>query len=379
VRAGIKLALIGGATVAVLMGMAGPATADPASTPAGTDYTTTGSDTLQGVEGLGNPPPAGTFQNDYNAQSPAPAHSFWSFDATGGGNVTLKSGCTAITRPNGSGAGISTLGANATDGSGHYCANLARASRDLKTGDPTGLSSYKLAHDAVSWSAVSGGNAPANLTGAQLAHIFLCTAGYTTWNGTGLGNGTGSSDTIVPVLPQSQSGTRAFFLQALNGALSLGGSLVPGSCVNTTEAPEENEGTDAIFNNGVTGVNSNDVVFPYSAAVFAAQADNGHSTTTQQPDNLTIRNLDSNANGPIVVKGANHVANANFSSSFVRFVYTIVRTAAVGSSTTDDGNVYADLVNSKTGWFCSAAAQADQASYGFATLGAFCGTFGSST
>lgn len=354
-----KLALVAGSAAAVLAAMAGPAIAEPPPTPSATTYVAAGSDTLQAVEDQ--------FQTDY-VHTP----NFVSYDATGTASITAKPTCTSITRPNGSGGGITNLGLNAkTTAGANYCINVARSSRSTQAGDPAGLSWLDLAADAVSWAAKSGGNAPANLTHQQLYHIFHCDAGYTTWNGTGLGNGTGSTATVYPLLPQSASGTRAFFLLALNKAMGMTGSLVPGTCVDTSTAPEENEGTNAIF----TGTHGPNIVYPYSAAVYAAQVFNGHGAGTQ--GTLTIRNIDGVS--PVTTSGTPRTENPSFNSSYQRIVYNVIRTAAKGTTTTADGSVYADLVG-PAGWECTnTTAQTDLKSYGFGLLGTACGAVGAHT
>jgi hypothetical protein len=216
-----------------------------------------------------------------------------SWDATGASPITPKDGCAPITRPAGSGAGIAALGANATTADGaHYCIDVARSSRVPATGDPTGLSWKALATDAVSWAAVDGGNAPATLTAAQLYHIFRCDDGWTHWNDPNVG---GTS-------------------------------------------------TDAAA----------DIVFPYSAAVYAAQAFNGRGTGDQ--GTLTARQID--GTDPVVAGGTYHAANPAFPASFQRTVFNVVRTA------TSDGAVDA-LIR----WECTDPTAADDLqSFGFGRL-----------
>jgi ABC-type phosphate transport system substrate-binding protein len=348
----ISKRVLGGAAVAaavaaaLLAATAAPAAAEPTGTPAATDIVAAGSDTIQGVYDQ--------FQADYSGLQ--------SWDAVGGTPITPKASCASITRPNGSGAGINAIGANATTSDGlHYCINLARSSRTPSATDPTGLSFVALAGDAVSWAAASGGNAPDNLTGDQLYHIFHCDTGYLHWNDSGIG-GT-SSDAIVPVLPQSQSGTRSFFLSALNAAEGLSGSLTPGTCVDTTTSPEENEGTNAVFNTS-TNPSAVDIVYPYSAAVYAAQVYNGHGAGDE--GSLTIRNIDGTV--PIVVSGTFHVENADFSTSFQRIVFDVVRSASLGDPTGKDGDLDS-LINFECN---NATGQNDLQSFGFGLLG-FCG------
>ncbi|WP_432971164.1 hypothetical protein [Dactylosporangium sp. CA-233914] len=380
-RSAIKAVAAGGAAVALLFAMAGPAAAEPPPNPGPLDYTSVGSDTLQGIEDA--------IQADWNATSPA--HKYVSWDATGPTPIVPKgtgtSACASITRPNGSGGGINALAANAVTGSGdsgnHYCINIARSSRGPVSTDPTGLTWLNLAKDDVSWAADATGNAPSNLTRAQLIGIYTCAVGFRHWNDSGIGGS--SADEIYPVLPQPQSGTRSFWLSAL-------GITTPGSCVDVTTNPEENEGVNAIF----TGAHKNNVVFPYSGAVFAAQHYNGHGTG--QEGTLTIRDIDGQS--PVTASGSPRTINPNFTTpvpaadknKFLRIVYKVIRTTALNTTNTKDGSVYADLaapynLTTHTGGYeCQYSTaspfptpQQELLSYGFASLGAQCGAVAAQT
>lgn len=159
-------------------------------------------------------------------------------------SVIMRAGTAPVTRPNGSGAGVAALIADS--GSGYQglptgSIQIARMSRLPNTTEegncPTtgacgGLHVYQIASDALKIAARSaafgGTNAPAALTAAQLVGIYQCTT--TTWNQVG---GTGNS-TIHPLIPQSGSGTRNFFLadlQAANG----GTAITLGGCVRTVQ------------------------------------------------------------------------------------------------------------------------------------------------
>ena len=161
-------------------------------------------------------------------------------------SVILRVGTKPVTRPNGSGAGAAALIADASGGSGYQglatgsiqMARMSRLPNGTEEGNcPTagacgGLHVYQIATDNLaiaSRSAAFGGtNAPAALTASQLVDIYQCTS--TKWTDVG---GT-SSNTIHPLIPQSGSGTRNFFLadlQAANG----GTAITLGSCVRTVQ------------------------------------------------------------------------------------------------------------------------------------------------
>jgi ABC-type phosphate transport system substrate-binding protein len=334
-------------TAGLLAAAASPAAAEPTGTPAATDIVAVGSDTLQAVYNK--------FQADYSGLQ--------SFNAVGSSPITPKAGCANIaTRPNGSGAGIKELGKNlTTSDNAHYCVNVARSSRTPATGDPAGLSWVALGADAVSWSAVNGGNAPGTLTGDQLYHIFSCDTGFTHWNEVG-----GSNTAVIkPVLPQTSSGTRAFFLQALNLAHGLsGGSLTPGSCVDQTSQPEENQGANSLFN-PASNPDAVNIVYPYSAAVYASQVYN-HTTTDSGPGTLTIRQI--GGVDAVDTTATPVTENAALDASFQRTVYTVVRSASRGNPTGKDGNIDALIT-----FECGTTGQADLKSYGFGSIDPFCG------
>src|SRR5262249_32807333 len=154
-------------------------------------------------------------------------------------------------RPNGSSAGIAELIKNAKTGT-HFCVDFARSSRPRASTDPAkgpgGIVFVAVGKDAVTYATNSTTNAPANLTTAQLASIYTCTV--TNWNQVG-----GKTGAINAQLPQTSSGTRAFFLKAI-------GVATPGSCVNSTA--EENEGINPVLK----GPNT---IFPYSIGKFIAE------------------------------------------------------------------------------------------------------------
>ncbi|MBV9856490.1 MAG: substrate-binding domain-containing protein [Streptosporangiaceae bacterium] len=239
---------------------------------------------------------------------------------TGPSQIVPKAGCTKITRPNGSGAGISALDNNQLDGkTGHFCIDLARSSSGRSPKDPQfgpgGIAFVALAKDAVTYAtrdkASGGTNAPASLTTAQLTSIYLCKV--TNWKQVG-----GKNGAIEPFLPQTGSGTRTFFLKAIN-------VTAPGTCVNN--ALEENQGLSS-------QLNSANAIFIYSAGDYVAQvfhsAKCGKKPAAGQNaygcDQHGVLGLDSiNGTRPTVGTGANTTINPAFSAKFVRLLYDVVR------------------------------------------------------
>ena len=335
--------------------------------PKATDVVGTGSDTIEFL--------LDQLSFDYN-KSHSTGPRLYSWDAlnpTTGltDNIVTKSGCAKIPRPDGSSAGILSLDANTKDGS-HFCIDYARSSRGRASTDPGkgpgGIVFVALAKDAVTFATNATTNAPSNLTTAQLAKIYTCTV--TNWSQVG-----GKNAPINAQLPQTSSGTRAFFLSAI-------GVATPGSCVNSTA--EENEGVNSVLK----GPN---VIFPYSIGKYIAEKFHSakcvnsactgspacHPTSSQNKfgcdthGNMVLRSI--NGTKPTTGTGTKTVINAKFTPKFVRTVYDVVRWA----STKDNIPKYLEPFFSSAankGWICSnSRAHTDLINYGFLPT-PFCGT-----
>jgi ABC-type phosphate transport system substrate-binding protein len=264
-------ALTAAIVVALSLTAAAPALADPPSgtVPRPADAVGVGANTTEYL--------LDQLAGDYDAGHAKSSTLLYSWDATNpvtgaiGDEIETKADCPGISRPDGTGAGISALDANVTDpeSPSHYCIDYARASSGRTAADPPyaagGIAFVALAGDAVTWAdrdAVSGGtDAPANLTTAQLVKIYECTD--TNWDQVG-----GKNAPIEAFLPQTSSGTRSFWLTALGGGST---PITPGSCVSdlpTEQYPggtlEENEGVNP-------ALNSPEAVFIYSVGDYISQ------------------------------------------------------------------------------------------------------------
>src|SRR5262245_51970199 len=156
----LKKLIVAGAVAASATAMAvGPALADPPSgvKPKETDVVGVGSDTIQFL--------LDQFSFDYN-KSHSTGPKLYSWDAlnpkTGlTDTISLRSGCTAIPRPNGSSAGITTLATGQKTGDKkHFCADFARSSRARNTSTdgakgPGGIVFVTIGKDAVTWATSS--------------------------------------------------------------------------------------------------------------------------------------------------------------------------------------------------------------------------------
>ncbi len=346
-----------------------PAIADPvnshgrAVTPRESDIVGVGSDTIEYL--------LDQLSLDYNATHHRNSQ-LYSWDALNPrtgliDNIRTKAGCAATPRPNGSSAGILALTANAKTRDRRFnCIDFTRSSRGRKSTDPAkgpgGIEFVALAKDAVTFATNSATNAPANLSARQLGQIYSCTV--TNWRQVGGRNGR-----ISAQLPQTGSGTRAFFLTAI-------GVVTPGACVNSTA--EENEGVNRVL----AGRNT---IFPYSVGKYLAETYHSGRCGTRPArvknqfgcDNHGAMVLHSiGGSRPTTGRGAAQTINARFNPLFVRVVYDVVRYSA----TTADHipsyleQIFASAHARHTGWLCSSRiAQRDEANYGF-LLFPFCGT-----
>jgi len=247
-KAAALCAVVGAALAGVSLAV--PANADPVSS----SYVLAGSDTLQDVaNALSN----GTTVTGVNVRTLSASGPVASYDAFGGSAIQTKPNGPFFARPAGSGDGVKAL-SRSIDGaqfsvSGNTTpatsitgqVDIARSSSGPGTAaNASGPLAYiPFGRDAVSY-AIAPGTATGleQLSTAQLTQIYNCT--LTSVNGVA----------VSPVLPQSASGTRKFFLAAIN-------VTTPGACVNQSTLPE-NDGTVL----GTAGQ-----IIPFSVASWVAQ------------------------------------------------------------------------------------------------------------
>ncbi|MEV7736814.1 hypothetical protein AB0O75_32795 [Streptomyces sp. NPDC088921] len=249
-----------------------------------------------------------------------------SWNATGDTTVKTKANGCSITRPNGSGAGITALN-TALDGA-TGCVDFARSSRGPNNSSSTDLTFIPYAKDAVSWVKRADSALPDTLTTAQLKAVYECTT--TSLNGV----------TLTPILPQAASGTRAFFLSSI-------GVTTPGTCVTTNAAIQENDGTV---------LDSAGDIAPFSVAQYTAQE------TFVVDDRRGDAELGSvNGQAP-----RNDDLTLNVTSfPYLRDVYNVVPTAKLSNA------LIADTFVGTGSKVCTNTSTIT--SYGFGTLGTACG------
>ncbi|MFC4499776.1 MULTISPECIES: substrate-binding domain-containing protein [Streptomyces] len=298
--------------------LAAPASADPTSA---TDYRQlagVGSDTTQDVmNGLGDV--------ITNANGKVIA----SWDATGTTPITTKVNC-SIARPNGSSAGITALNNDINAGTG--CIDFARSSRGPADTSTNDLTFIPYAKDGVTYATDLGSTVPTNLTKTQLASIYTnCT--YT--------DASGNVITVAPLLPQTGSGTRTFWLSAIG----LTDSQV-GSCV--TQGVQEHNGE------AITAANQ---LMPYSIAQWIAQG-KGITGVDNRRGESRLRSINSLA--PTTGSGTALALNLNFDAGFLRNVYNVVPTGKLSNA------VIADTFVGAASKVCSNSATITN--YGFGAL-----------
>ena len=375
----LRSVILAGVAVATLAASTSVALADPSSTPAVTAIVATGSDTIQFL--------ADQWSTDYNATSPT--NPFYSWDAvnpsTGATGDTIEtkndSNC-SIARPNGSGAGIAQLEAKLQNtAKTEYCVDLARASRNIKSTDGTGITSVVFAKDLITYSIYNGGNGVTNLTDTELTAIYTCNAslisssysGAVKWSEVG---GT-STDAIVPVLPQASSGTRQQWLSDI-GVTTLGSCVVNGAN-SSGGVIEENEGPNAEFTSAGNPTGYKDVLFPFSAGSYVCQVDTGKCPNAT--GSLKLEDIDGKA--PLTSANVINVSGLSaFPAAYIRSLFLVslnAGTASAPSIPTSPINLRAFLGNGdKSGWICgengtSTTAATDIANYGF-VVASNCGT-----
>jgi ABC-type phosphate transport system substrate-binding protein len=423
-RVALKIAAVASAAATALALAVPAAQADPKATPALTNLTAVGSDTItplfdEGGINVNDPggctataPDAGTLAADFDTNE-APAHPVESWDAvnpctgTADETITTKAKNSSDTscqleRPDGSSAGIAALNENQTDtnesgGETVYCIDFARSSRAPNT-TSTDDAFYPIAQDAITWSSpkVSGETnpEPASLTLTQLQDIYTCVD--TTWNEVG-----GSSDApIGAVLPQSGSGTRSSFLGDLgitatsepcwqNGTVTVDGvsdvieentGLSPGNVAQFTTT--QDFGTTC-----ADGCAPADDIFPYSIGDNIAQGTKtdgvgGHANAIWGHGNLVLKKI----NGDTAItknSSGQPVINPSWDVTFDRLLYLVTRNGCFVSGDFSDvclpsttggfpGPAPSYEVNGIEKffkWVCSnSTAKADIVSYGFTKL-----------
>lgn len=310
-----KFAALGATAGLVISGLmiATPASADPVSN----TFAAVGSDTLDSsMNALAN----GSTATGATVRVSVGGNFFGSFDAFPTGSlIQTKASGTYFVRPSGSGQGVTALRASITGAAwnGKTITGLVDIARSSSGPGSNANAAGQLAYvpyarDAVAYAYKAATPADAanlaNLTSAQLIAIYSAST-PTTINGT----------VVTPRLPQTGSGTRSFWLKALNGGST---ELAPGAAVPSTDnaatGPAENDAS-------VLGANQ---IIPFSAANWIAQS-NGIQSNTIGATGVQLGSIDGVA--PFTGSGSSLVPAAAFYSSttYGRDTYLVAEYARI--------------------------------------------------
>jgi ABC-type phosphate transport system substrate-binding protein len=386
--------LAAGVMVAAGTALASPALADPinshnkAVTPKSYDIVGVGADTDDTLfDQL-------AWDYDTTHKTHNKSHPYiYSFDATPPNHplqttslIQTKAGCAKVQRPDGTGAGITQFEAPAKTGK-YRCIDFARAasyrpSTDLLNYAPGGDIYVPLAEDAEVYAVNKGGNAPTNLTTADLQAIYSCAD--TTWGQIPGTSPSIASQPIVALLPPTTAGVTKFWLKQL-GLSSTPASCLIGTGANKTAVLQQNQGLSSQFftkKNGKTVPNPN-VVVPISVGKYIAQAD--HSAAPGKKPAKTQNKFGHNDDGNLVLGSISGVAptvgtgtrtkiNTALKSAggidFLRDIYDVLWYASTSDHIPGNLEPFFASAHAKVkGWFCaSKAAQKAIADYGFLTV-----------
>ncbi|WP_427889112.1 hypothetical protein ACQHIV_37705 [Kribbella sp. GL6] len=255
-----------------------------------------------------------------------------SWDARGTSTITTKdpatnANCTGIVRPDGSGQGRSAL--RASEGEGQWngktitnCVDFARSSSSPSTPTATGNYTYiPFGVDAVTYAvhsnAVSDLGFPTTLTAQQLEGIYKCV--IRSVNGIA----------VTPLLPQSGSGTRAFWLSKVD---ILEDELPAYPCIQQrNNTIQEHDGRVLTYD---FAQNKADIV-PFSVAQYIAQTNHGKTiggVTVNTEDRRGSAVL-GRINGVAPTTGTDPKLNTSF--PIIRDVYNVVPTHDIEGAAPD--------------------------------------------
>lgn len=303
-----------------------------------------------------------------------------SWDAFGGGNIVTRSGGPSFKRPNGSTDGLFALSmaspANTPVLNNQYFGtnilnqvDIARSSSRPSTTPGTGVLTFiPFAIDAMSYaynaastfpSDVPLGNATSDLPipgtsparfAFTLRNIYNCRV--TTYVDRG-----GNTQTIQPLIPQTGSGTRSYWISTM--AIPTGtGTTFPACVSDLGNTVQEHDGRF------LTGLHQ---IVGYSIAQYIAQGRHTQITQTnvqERKGNAVLGRV--GTVNPFTLSGGTLTLNASF--PIQRQVFNVVETTRLGETA-----IAAALVG-PTSTFCTAAGTAIVQSYGFAPDPTNCGT-----
>ena len=355
-RLGVVAAL---AVVGVAFGVAAPASADP--TPSGT---------IKPLVGVGSD----TTENLVNGLATV-VTTLGSYDATGSATIQTRTGGPSFNRPNGSGNGQKALTAsinpNGTDKwpastgvdvSGQI--DFARSSSSPSGSLPgTQLTFIPFARDAVSFAVSAASDFPRDIALGSSSQDNISPAPFTLRNiyrgtVTTYADSNFGSVTIRPLLPQTGSGTRSFWIGQLG--LTEGQITAGGVATDLGNTVQEHNGTF------VTG--AGDIV-PFSVAQYIQQGNYASLPTTvvERRGNIQLGSIGT-IKPYVPSTGGGIEINATF--PVTRLVFNVVQTSRLTGTSAADLQLQAAFSGTGSA-VCSASATIKQ--YGFGTIGGLCG------
>jgi len=318
-----------------------------------------GSDTIQDVmNGMSSAIPA---IGSYDATAPV--------GAANQTTITTRSGGVAFTRPNGSGAGQNALSAS-IDGTAFNGVvitgdvDFARSSSGPSSSFPgSQLTFIPFAKDAVSYAVNEASDFPRNIPEGSAAAAAANPTTLTLWNiyhctATSYTDSNTNSVTIIPLLPQSGSGTRKFW----DTTFGLTEGSLPSCVTDLNGTVEEHNGS------ALTGPGD---IMPFSISQYIAQGNWQTLPSTVQERRYAAALGSVDGISPYIISGAGTVASPfslvqNPSFEINRLVYNVVATSRLS-----DANIAATFVGTSSA-VCTHTAIIKE--YGFATIGNTCGT-----
>ncbi len=349
----LRLGVVAATAVAVMaFGAVAPASADPGS--------------FKLLNGVGSD----TTQDVMNGVATVVTN-IGSYDALGSAQIQTTSGGPSFNRPNGSSNGLRALSSSINNTGTRTWplsggvnitgqVDFARSSSGPSVAGSE-LTFIPFARDAVTYAVSAASDFPRDVALGAASQDAISPAPFTLRNiyrgaVTTFADSEFNTVTIRPLVPQSGSGTRSFWLSTLglteaqSIATDLGGTV------------QEHNGT------AITG--AGDLV-PFSIAQYIAQGNHNSlpsgAPVTERRGNIELGKI-GNAK-PIILNAG--VVELNTSFPVSRLVYNVVSTARLTGTSTADLALQAAFVGS-TSQVCAAGAQIKQ--YGFGTIGATCGS-----
>ncbi|MDQ7911136.1 hypothetical protein RB614_42270 [Phytohabitans sp. ZYX-F-186] len=355
----------------VMVGVAGPAAADPAGPSTSINVDGGGSDTTQDVmNAIAND--AG--YSSWNALNPTTGAAHDLID------TKTTAACTDISRPNGSSEGVAALRRSlsatstatypgATWAAGSGCFDFARSSSGPGgNASPQGLLQYiPFALDGVTVAVGPASGADATVIGgtfdlAELQAMYSAGTPAVASNGVTYDPRTddGLTGTEIHLLiPQPGSGTRNFFA----GAMGINATTPP-AWVRDTFTPTAGGAAQSVQEHDGTAVRlDHNALMPYSIAQWLSQQ--SHPAIDRR-DGARLQNIGTLS--PFDSTGLR--LNTQFHPSLVREVYNVISRAAVDAGTSNTLNTIFVGSNPLVG-VCSFTGRITE--YGFGTIGSRCG------